>query len=761
MGEVRRKPGSSVVEVLQKGDIFFFYKPKVDTDDPHDLSQVQRFYILLRPHRENEGVEEGKDSIRGDDDHSKQSNSKENSESNQPGPEEDHNENMGRMRVKKEEEGEATPMVSASSTDEDGRGKQTKVGRNAERKKRGNYARHVTGNKNGVKKEEWGTEPLAGGSFAEEESERGRKKKMKSEKEGNNGDERVMQTRRTIKKCVQGEEEEGVPVAAGSFADVEESRRARRKMKSQKEGHGDEKRVDHNKRTIKREKREEMEPVTVAAGSFAEWKCQIQEGQDAGRNVEREEEEEVELPWHVAGRSTETGKEGKLEEERISDEMTETKVKKSKEEFEEDDVAPVAAGSFEDDEMLRRRQGNVSSAQTSKDSDQVKESREREGVNLEGDEEQQKAPSEAKKQEAEEGVPVKKEDSEKRTKKKVVKKDFEEDIAPVAAGSVGDQETLKSEQGNVWRSTPSREREGAKSAGNDERWEKLSSKPQGSSFDRSGVKGQLSHRSGGGVEDSVKHEEEKSHDETKRPVAAKHEASNDSAKERGKGTVSTSCNLLVIGRKSLPNPGETKRERPYWGFVEAAGKEAEEMKEALGGSTYSTRTRGQRYQPEGRAVGEGVYALIRHHSRSTTHTHLIYALEFPKGELGPPQQAFHIKRQASYIIQIKNPEVPAPVGAGGGFRSGRKAQYPRHLQETFGSRRFIPLETPEFLEHEGCEFILIPASDNLEQELGVEMETSQCDAANPQCADLFSVLGMEQSADKVTVVKPMLKGEWA
>jgi hypothetical protein len=40
------------VEILERGDIFFLYRPRVDEDDPSRLSDTQRFFIVLRPERE-------------------------------------------------------------------------------------------------------------------------------------------------------------------------------------------------------------------------------------------------------------------------------------------------------------------------------------------------------------------------------------------------------------------------------------------------------------------------------------------------------------------------------------------------------------------------------------------------------------------------------------------------------------------------------------------------------------------------------------
>lgn len=35
--------------VLERGDVFFFYRPRVDRTEVHDLSEVQRFFVVLEP----------------------------------------------------------------------------------------------------------------------------------------------------------------------------------------------------------------------------------------------------------------------------------------------------------------------------------------------------------------------------------------------------------------------------------------------------------------------------------------------------------------------------------------------------------------------------------------------------------------------------------------------------------------------------------------------------------------------------------------
>ena len=36
-------------EVIEHGDIFFFYRPKVGTEEVEDIEDVQRFYMVTSP----------------------------------------------------------------------------------------------------------------------------------------------------------------------------------------------------------------------------------------------------------------------------------------------------------------------------------------------------------------------------------------------------------------------------------------------------------------------------------------------------------------------------------------------------------------------------------------------------------------------------------------------------------------------------------------------------------------------------------------
>ncbi|XP_039170076.1 uncharacterized protein LOC104444791 [Eucalyptus grandis] len=211
--------------------------------------------------------------------------------------------------------------------------------------------------------------------------------------------------------------------------------------------------------------------------------------------------------------------------------------------------------------------------------------------------------------------------------------------------------------------------------------------------------------------------------------------------------------LIVMGKKSLPDP--SKRSRPHWGFVEMVTTKIDDIKSALKAEEYDTSTRGHRHTAAARALGEGVYRILRHKSKGKkAHTHLIYKLEFPpEDEKQEPQESLNIEREGSFLIQIKNPDQH---GAGPsqfrGLQSKRKAVFPAHLQGQFGQLRYSPADPPDFLNYEGCELLLISASDDIEEELGLELKAEG--EADPSCSDLLETFG------ETAPVDALLRGTW-
>ncbi|KAL2243093.1 uncharacterized protein LOC105157942 isoform X1 [Sesamum indicum] len=210
--------------------------------------------------------------------------------------------------------------------------------------------------------------------------------------------------------------------------------------------------------------------------------------------------------------------------------------------------------------------------------------------------------------------------------------------------------------------------------------------------------------------------------------------------------------FIVMGRKSLPDP--SKKTRPYWGFVEMVTTEIEHVKAALRGEEYETATKGHRHLPDSRAVGEGIYRILKHNPGSSSmHTHLVYKLEFPpEGEEEEPQKALNIARQASFLLQIKNPDQRAAQFRG--LEKKRKAAFPAHLQGLFGHRLYHPADPPDLLNYEGCEFLLISASDDIEQELGLELKTTE-QLQDAECSDLIRTFG-----ETAASTRPLFQGTW-
>ncbi|KAI3407847.1 uncharacterized protein J3R85_020701 [Psidium guajava] len=212
--------------------------------------------------------------------------------------------------------------------------------------------------------------------------------------------------------------------------------------------------------------------------------------------------------------------------------------------------------------------------------------------------------------------------------------------------------------------------------------------------------------------------------------------------------------LIVMGKKSLPDPNQ--RSRPYWGFVEMVTTKIDDVKSALKAEEYDTSTRGHHHKAAARPFGEGVYRILRHKSPGKkAHTHLIYKLELPpEDEKQEPQESLNVEREGSFLIQIKNPDQH---GAGPsqfrGLQSKRKAVFPAHLQGQFGQRGYIPADPPDFLNYEGCELLLISASDDIEEELGLELKGEG--EGDPLCSDLLQMFGETAPTD------PLLRGTWA
>ena len=182
---------------------------------------------------------------------------------------------------------------------------------------------------------------------------------------------------------------------------------------------------------------------------------------------------------------------------------------------------------------------------------------------------------------------------------------------------------------------------------------------------------------------------------------------------------------LIVGHKRLPDPAAAGREK-FWGFVQRVSTHPQEVRAFLSEETYETKTRGKRRQPAARPAGEGSYAFVIHRQ----HTHFVYALRFPK-QLGEVQRALNIRREASYIVAIKDANSPwwsEPI-------------------------RFVPMKNLSELA-EGEEIVIISASGDVSSELGVNLDLDE-DAFDE--VRLFADLRVHEDEDPIN---PLISGTW-
>lgn len=203
--------------------------------------------------------------------------------------------------------------------------------------------------------------------------------------------------------------------------------------------------------------------------------------------------------------------------------------------------------------------------------------------------------------------------------------------------------------------------------------------------------------------------------------------------------------LLLIGRQKLPDPAASGRQR-FWSFVSMVRDEPKPIVDDLGAYEYETKTRGTRHQAAARPAGEGVYQIVRHGD----HTHLVYVLELPE-QIGEVQRDLGIAKQGSYIVSVKNPETAQPNL---GLPKHEAANFPSHLQGKFAERRFISLDTPDFLDYEGAEIALIAADDDVKAELGIRLQPRRETEASADILDDLDLPAREHP------IEPLFEGRW-
>src|SRR5919109_1594919 len=207
--------------------------------------------------------------------------------------------------------------------------------------------------------------------------------------------------------------------------------------------------------------------------------------------------------------------------------------------------------------------------------------------------------------------------------------------------------------------------------------------------------------------------------------------------------------LFLLGQKQLPEivEGKPNSEERNWALNVLTTSNPNEIRKEFLPAEYQTETRGTRRTAAAVPVGEGKYSIVEHER----HSELAYILEIPE-KPGPTQQEFQIKKEASYIISVKNPDIQVS-----GFSAflKRKPDYPKSLKKIFGNRRWINVEKPNLLDHENTQLLLIGArKKDVEEELDIEIDEEK-ETASP--SELFNDLKLRKEQ---VPLKPLFKGNF-
>jgi Protein of unknown function (DUF2795) len=209
--------------------------------------------------------------------------------------------------------------------------------------------------------------------------------------------------------------------------------------------------------------------------------------------------------------------------------------------------------------------------------------------------------------------------------------------------------------------------------------------------------------------------------------------------------------LFLIGQKQLPEivEGKTTSEEKNWALNILTTSNPNNIQKELMPAEYITETRGKRRLSAAVPAGEGKYTIVKHDN----HTELAYILELPEIP-GPTQGEFEIKEEASYIISVKNPDTRVP-GSAAFSSEDKKPEYPKHLKERFGDKRWINVDEPDLLNYKNTQLLLIGArKKDVEEELGVDIDEKK---ETERSADLFKELKLKKEQ---VPLKPLLKGKF-
>ena len=183
------------------------------------------------------------------------------------------------------------------------------------------------------------------------------------------------------------------------------------------------------------------------------------------------------------------------------------------------------------------------------------------------------------------------------------------------------------------------------------------------------------------------------------------------------------CRMLIVGKKRMPaiDAGSTDSEQREWLIVTAVGTGAE-IGEILRPVNYETATRGERRAGEEVPAGEARYVIAEAEGTSF----LLYRLHRP-ARPGDAQRQFGIRREAGYVIAVRNPAVKVA-----GFPE-ENPDYPARLVKKFAEERWIAVDDTALLDYPDAQLVLIGATE----------ETFETGRRLQKATDLFARLSLD------------------
>jgi hypothetical protein len=207
--------------------------------------------------------------------------------------------------------------------------------------------------------------------------------------------------------------------------------------------------------------------------------------------------------------------------------------------------------------------------------------------------------------------------------------------------------------------------------------------------------------------------------------------------------------VFLIGQKQLPEilEGKSNSEERNWALNVLTSSNPNEIRKEFLPAEYQTKKHGTRRTSSAVPVGEGKYSIVEHEG----HSEMAYILELPE-EPGPTQREFLIKKEASYLVSVKNPDIQVP-----GYSAflKRKPNYPNSLKQKFGNRRWINVDDPKLLNYENTQLLLIGArKEDVEEELGIVIDEEK---ESTGTAELFTDLKIRKEQ---VPLKPLFEGKF-